>query len=559
MLQNVFKLFQKPATRRYRKRTGQRGGQQDQQNQQGQNAGPTSISPDLQANVTEIRRRFGQSGDIIFRTIMVQIDRPQQVMLIYVEGLVDKLLLTTGVLKPLLLGTQTLQQKRGLGRKDPLEKIRDLLVAVGELSEATTIDDVLADLPFGKIALFMQGMGKALLLNLVLWEDRTVDEPETETVVRGPREGFIETLRVNTSLIRRKIRSPHLRIEFLRLGRVTHTDVAVAYIDGTANLEILGEVRRRLERIDIDGILETGYIEDFLEDNPYSIFPQIFHTERPDVVAAGLLEGRIAILVDGTPFVLLIPAVFAQFLQSAEDYYERPHIAVWLRLVRYAAFLITLTAPSLYIALTTFHPEMLPTTLAMSVAAGREGVPFPAFVEALLMEVTFELLREAGLRLPKPFGQAVGIVGAVVIGEAAVRAGIVSPAMVIIVASTAIASFAVPAFSLAIAARLLRFPMMFLAASLGLFGVMTGLIAVTVHLASIRSFGVPYLSPIAPRGNMKDVVLRTFWWAMNKRPPLIGKYNPVRQRHPVRPHPPSEVQPQEKPFQDAKGGRRNER
>lgn len=559
MLQNVFKLFQKPATRRYRKRTGQRGGQQDQQNQQGQNSGPTSISPDLQANVTEIRRRFGQSGDIIFRTIMVQIDRPQQVMLIYVEGLVDKLLLTTGVLKPLLLGAQTLQQKRGLGRKDPLEKIRDLLVAVSELSEATTIDEVLADLPFGKIALFMQGMGKALLLNLVLWEDRAVDEPETETVVRGPREGFIETLRVNTSLIRRKIRSPHLRIEFLRLGRVTHTDVAVAYIDGTTNLEILGEVRRRLERIDIDGILETGYIEEFLEDNPYSVFPQIFHTERPDVVAAGLLEGRIAILVDGTPFVLLIPAVFAQFLQSAEDYYERPHIAVWLRLVRYAAFLITLTAPSLYIALTTFHPEMLPTTLAMGVAAGREGVPFPAFVEALLMEVTFELLREAGLRLPKPFGQAVGIVGAVVIGEAAVRAGIVSPAMVIIVASTAIASFAVPSFNLAIAARLLRFPMMFLAASLGLFGVMSGLIAVTVHLASIRSFGVPYLSPIAPRGNMKDVVLRTFWWAMNKRPPLIGKYNPIRQRHPVRPHPPSEIRPQEKPLQGTKGDRRNER
>ncbi|MGE5576878.1 MAG: spore germination protein [Syntrophothermus sp.] len=513
----------------------------------------------MQANVTEIRRRFGQSGDIIFRTIMVQIDRPQQVMLIYVEGLVDKLLLTTGVLKPLLLGAQTLQQKRGLGRKDPLEKIRDLLVAVSELSEATTIDEVLADLPFGKIALFMQGMGKALLLNLVLWEDRAVDEPETETVVRGPREGFIETLRVNTSLIRRKIRSPHLRIEFLRLGRVTHTDVAVAYIDGTTNLEILGEVRRRLERIDIDGILETGYIEEFLEDNPYSVFPQIFHTERPDVVAAGLLEGRIAILVDGTPFVLLIPAVFAQFLQSAEDYYERPHIAVWLRLVRYAAFLITLTAPSLYIALTTFHPEMLPTTLAMGVAAGREGVPFPAFVEALLMEVTFELLREAGLRLPKPFGQAVGIVGAVVIGEAAVRAGIVSPAMVIIVASTAIASFAVPSFNLAIAARLLRFPMMFLAASLGLFGVMSGLIAVTVHLASIRSFGVPYLSPIAPRGNMKDVVLRTFWWAMNKRPPLIGKYNPIRQRHPVRPHPPSEIRPQEKPFQGTKGDRRNER
>ncbi len=553
---NVFKLFKRPAANRRQKGAGQGGGQQGQP---GQNADQTSISPDLQANVLEIRRRFGQSGDIVFRTILVQIDRPRQVMLIYVEGLVDKPLLSSGVLKPLLLSTGTLQQKRGISRKDSLEKISDLLVAVGEVSEATTIDKVLADIPFGKIALFMQGMDRALLLSLPLWEDRTVEEPQSETVVRGPREGFIETLRVNTSLVRRKIRSPHLRIEFLRLGRVTHTDVAVAYIDGIANPEILAEARRRLERIDIDGILETGYIEEFLEDNPYSIFPQIAHTERPDVVAANLLEGRIAILVDGTPFVLLIPAVFAQFLQSPEDYYERPHIAVWLRLVRYGAFFITLAAPSLYIAITTFHPEMIPSALALSVAAGREGVPFPALVEALLMEVTFELLREAGLRLPKPIGQAIGIVGAVVIGEAAVRAGIVSTAIVIIVSTTAIASFAIPAFNLAIAVRLLRFPMMFLSASLGLFGLMVGLIAITVHMASVRSFGVPYLSPIAPGGNRKDVLLRTFWWAMIKRPPLIGKYNPVRLRQPERPHPPSETRPQEKPLPGNKGDRQNER
>ncbi|MCL4517364.1 MAG: spore germination protein [Firmicutes bacterium] len=551
MLKKILKLFGRPSSPS-KKGSAQTGNQ-------GHNTVLTPISPDLQGNVLEMRHRIGQSGDIVFRTILVQIDRPRQVLLVYTEGLVDKTLLSTGVLKPLLLGAQTLRQRGGIGRKDPLEKIRDLLVAVGEVTEAATIDEVLNNIFFGMIALFMEGMDKALLLNLVLWEDRAVDEPETETVVRGPREGFIETLRVNTSLVRRKIRSPHLRIEFLRLGRITHTDVAVAYIDGIANPEILAEVRRRLERIDIDGILETGYIEEFIEDEPYSVFPQIFHTERPDVVAAGLLEGRIAILVDGTPFALLIPAVFAQFLQSPEDYYERPHIAVWLRLVRYGAFFITLTAPSLYIALTTFHPEMLPTALAMSVAAGREGVPFPAFMEALLMEATFELLREAGLRLPKPFGQVVGIVGAIVIGEAVVRAGIVSPAMVIIVAIAAIASFAIPVFSMAIPPRLLKFPMMFLAASLGLFGVMVGLIAITVHLASIRSFGVPYLSPIAPRGSMKDVVLRTFWWAMIRRPPLIGKYNPTRQRHPVRPHPPREIQPQEKPFQGTRGDRQNER
>ena len=228
------------------------------------------------------------------------------------------------------------------------------------------------------------------------------------------------------------------------------------FIKGIVNDKVVEEVRKRLDRIDIDGILESGYIEELIQDETYTPFPTVYNTERPDVIAAGLLEGRIAILVDGTPFVLLVPALFTQYFQSAEDYYQRSDFGL-LRMLRYLALFIALLGPSLYIAITTFHQEMLPTALLISLAAQREGVPFPAFIEALMMEVTFEILREAGVRMPRAVGQAVSIVGALVIGQAAVEAGIVSAAMVIVVSITAIANFSFPSFNMAISIRILRF------------------------------------------------------------------------------------------------------
>ncbi|GAB6180514.1 hypothetical protein JCM14036_18330 [Desulfotomaculum defluvii] len=349
-------------------------------------------------------------------------------------------------------------------------------------------------------------------------------------MVRGPRDGFNETISNNTALIRRRIKSPNLRVEKLTVGQQTKTELCIVYIDGIARKEVINEVRNRINKIEIDGILESGYIEEFIEDTPMSPFPQIEHSERPDKVAAAILEGRIAILVDTTPFVLIVPTVFLQFIQSAEDYYERFPIGSLTRAVRVGAYFISVILPALYIALTSFHQEMIPTPLALSIAASREGVPFPSIGEAVIMEATFEILREAGIRLPKQTGQAVSIVGGLVIGQAAVQAGIVSQAMVIVVALTGISSFAIPAFNAAAAGRLLRFPLMFLASILGLPGILAGLSIVLIHLNGLSSFGVNYLSPVTSgkKDKYKDIIYRKPWWGMGHRPANIAGKNKTR-------------------------------
>jgi spore germination protein KA len=277
--------------------------------------------------------------------------------------------------------------------------------------------------------------------------------------------------------------------------------------------------------------LESGYIEELIEDNSYSPFPQLVNTERPDVAAANLLEGRVVILVDGTPFVLIAPISFFSLLQSPEDYYQRYMISSIIRILRFVFMVLSLLLPSLYVAVLTYHQEMVPTALLISVASSRESVPFPALVEALMMEVTFEALREAGVRLPKQVGAAVSIVGALVIGQAAVQAGLVSAPMVIVVAITGVSSFMVPHYTQGIALRMLRFPIILLAGTLGLLGVMLGVITIVVHLCTLRSFGIPYLTPIAPvKGReLKDALIRAPWWKMDTRPHLTGEFNSYRQ------------------------------
>jgi len=317
----------------------------------------------------------------------------------------------------------------------------------------------------------------------------------------------------------------------MKIGSYTNTDVVIAYIEGLADHTLIEEVENRLQRIEIDSVLESGYIEELIEDNSYSPFPQLVNTERPDVAAANLLEGRVVILVDGTPFVLIAPISFFSLLQSPEDYYQRYMISSIIRILRFVFMVLSLLLPSLYVAVLTYHQEMVPTALLISVASSRESVPFPALVEALMMEVTFEALREAGVRLPKQVGAAVSIVGALVIGQAAVQAGLVSAPMVIVVAITGVSSFMVPHYTQGIALRMLRFPIILLAGTLGLLGVMLGVITIVVHLCTLRSFGIPYLTPIAPvKGReLKDALIRAPWWKMDTRPHLTGEFNSYRQ------------------------------
>lgn len=314
----------------------------------------------------------------------------------------------------------------------------------------------------------------------------------------------------NTAILRRRLKDPHLTFESLFLGRRARKEVIICYLRGVTNPDLVNEVRRRLQKIDIDDPIESGYVENYIQDNPYSPFPQVQNTERPDRVEGALLEGRVAILIDGTPFSLIVPVTFPMLMQSPEDYYDRWIPASLIRMLRTLALFFALFLPALYVALVSYHQGLIPTKLAISIAGTREGVPFPTIVEAMFMEITIELLREAGLRLPKPVGQAVGIVGGLVIGQSAVEAGIVSPIMVIVVALTAISSFAFPQYPAAIAIRLLRFGMMLAASIFGLYGIILVFVLITSHVVRLKSFGINYAAPYVPNRvyTWKDLFLR---------------------------------------------------
>lgn len=472
-----------------------------------------------------LRERMGNSSDFIIREIGSISAGPYSFALCYIDGLTDPSLLAD------LLDSLTTDFGQSYhGGANPTAWFKDK-IPVGNLNVISSEQQMVNSILEGRVVIMVHGVQEAYAVSILGGQRRSVEEPTSQTVVRGPKEGFTEDISTNISLLRRKIRSADLRFESRSLGKFTQTKISVAYIKGIANPEVVTEIMSRLDKIDTDSILESGYIEEFIQDGVRSPFPTIYNTERPDTVAGGLLEGLVAILVDGTPFTLIAPVTFFRFIVSSEDYYQRYDLATFLRMIRFISFFVALLLPSIYIATTTFHQEMLPTTLLITLAAQRESTPLPALLEALVMEVTFEVIREAGVRMPRAIGPAISIVGALVLGQAAVQAGIVSAAMVIVVSFTAISNFVLPAINMAASVRLLRFILMFLAGTLGLFGILAGLVPLLAHLASLQSFGVPYLMPLAPfnKTNLKDVLLRVPWWKMTTRPVDIGDENPVRE------------------------------
>ncbi|WP_156158137.1 spore germination protein [Gordoniibacillus kamchatkensis] len=480
-----------------------------------------NLFPDLQQNEQMLRSLYPNCSDVVYRSFLV--GGTVNALLVYIEGLSDTSGIEEYVIAPLM--------REDLGVVDGIGQLAAACIFVSQTKEFTTFAECLEHLSNGYPVLLWDNEACGAALGLTKWEKRSIEEPVAETGIRGPREGFTETLRVNTSQIRRIIKSHLLRMEAVKLGEYTRTNVVLVYIEGLTDKTLVEEARTRLSRIRIDGIMESGYIEELIEDQGYSPFPQLLNTERPDVVCSCLLEGRIAILTEGSPFALIAPITLFTLFQSHEDYYQRFLVSTVLRWLRYSFILISLLLPSLYVAILTYHQEMVPGSLLISMASSREAVPFPALIEALIMEIAFEALREAGVRLPKQVGAAVSIVGALVIGQAAVQAGLVSAPMVIVVAITGIASFMIPRYIAGIAVRLLRFPLILLGGSLGLLGVMMGIIILVLHLCSLRSFGVPYLSTIATphMSELKDVLVRAPWWKLDTRPRLTGKYNKYRQ------------------------------
>ncbi len=522
------------------------------------------LSKDLNQNLSNLKSIYENCSDIVFRCF--QTKGFGQAALIFFEGLSNIEEINNQVLAKLMNaageqgssnqmtsasdwnhqaqnGTQELSQSPGRSSTDDHNQSAnkaqsrsqsyaqtksqppfnpEKILSISSISNVNTLTDVIDQVSTGNPVLLIEQQDVGYGLGLAKWEKRPIEEPTAETVIRGPREGFIESSATNTALLRRKIRSPQFKTKKLEVGRLTKTEIIISYIEGVADPTLITEVENRISRIDTDGILESGYLEDYIEDDPYSPFPQVLNTERTDVVTSYLMEGHVAIITDGTPFALVVPTTFYSLMQSAEDYYQRPILSTMIRWLRFLFIVISLMLPSLYVAVLTYHHEMVPTSLLISMAASREPIPFPAIIEALSMEIMFEILREAGIRLPKQVGSAVSIVGALVIGQAAVEAGIVSAPMVMVVAVTGIASFAIPRYNAGFALRMLRFPMLLLAGFLGFLGIMLGVIVIVIHLCTLRSFGVPYLSPIAPMkgSEMKDVFMRLPRWAQDARPHL---------------------------------------
>ncbi|MTI66916.1 MAG: spore germination protein [Firmicutes bacterium] len=479
------------------------------------------VSKDIDVNLEKMKEILVDCDDIIYREINGGEDLEHRFAIVYTDGLTDKELISDYALESLMHQSR-MKPTTDNFKHNLYELAKKGNVAVTEVSEVKSLEKAIDFVLIGETILLVDGFKKIMILSSRGWPMRGLSEPQTETVIRGPRDGFVETSKINTSLIRRRIRDPKLKLKYMQIGKRSKTDVAVMYIEDIVNDSILKEVKTRLKKIKIDAILESSYIEQLIEDNWLSPFPQLESTERPDAVAAALYEGRVALVIDNTPFTLLAPATFSIFMQSSEDYYDRWPIVSIIRLIRYLSLPLALLLPSLYIAITSYHPGMLPTALALYVASTRMGVPFPAFIEAFIMELTLEILREAGTRLSGPIGTTIGIVGGLVIGQAAVEAGIVSPLMVIIVAVTTIASFALPSNSFAAGFRLARFFFMLLAAVLGLYGIMLGLVLLGTHLVSLKSFGIPYFAPYSSAVDMasdlKDSFIRVPVNFMRKRP-----------------------------------------
>lgn len=361
---------------------------------------PLPLNPSLEVNLQEIGKRIGSSSDIVIRNFTNESLSSLSLTFIYIDGLVNADSVNQTVLQPLMENV-TLKGD-SITAEAAFSMIKDQMLPVGGVKEGKTLEVLLAMLFEGYTLILFEGLQVALAADTSGWEKRSINEPTSQGVIRGPKEGFTESLRTGTSMLRRRLKTTDLRIEEYKIGQRTQTGIAIIYLKGIASEQVLTEIRRRLDAINTDAILESNYIEEFIQDGGLTPFPTIQNTERPDAVAGGILEGQIGIIIDGTPFALLAPSTFFNFFQSSEDYYQRYDISSFLRLIRYGAFFVSMLLPALYIAVTTFHQEMLPTTLLISLAAQREGVPLPALAEALLMELTFDVLREAGCACRAP-------------------------------------------------------------------------------------------------------------------------------------------------------------
>ena len=461
-----------------------------------------------------------RNQDIMLREF--RIAHKTKALLVSVDGMVDRTTINQFVL-PQLMKPEGFKDFSG---KNLIEYITENVLSISQLTKISDYDSITTQILNGLSDLFIDGCSEALLIESRGNEKRNIERPVTEQVVRGSQEAFTENLRTNLTLLRRIIKNQKLITEILQVGKTNKVNSAILYIEGITDPKIVKEVRRRIKNINVDFVEGNGMLEQMIEDKPFGIFPQVVSTERPDRASSFLMEGQVIIIAEGCPFVMAVPTSFFRLFHSSEDVSLRWQYGTFIRLIRLLGVISALLLPGLYVALSLYHIELIPTPLLQSVIRARANVPFPTLVELLLMEISFELIREAGVRIPGVIGQTLGIVGALILGQVAVTAGIASPLLIIIVAITGLGSFTMPNFSMAISIRILRYFIIIAGGIAGFYGVLLVLTVILALGCNMKSFGVPFFAPIAPKTRTNpDVIIRQPIYKQEMRSDVINTPN----------------------------------
>lgn len=482
-----------------------------------------NINLNLKENLDLINDRIGKNNIVVTKSLLIGNEEQLEGAIIYINGLASKDIIDRDVLHPLMLHIkENLKDKPNI-----MEYISKKYITMSNTKIEKDINNILSSLKRGQTALLLENSDEAIIIDTSSGDYRSISEPTNESSIRGSREGFIEKLETNTSIIKRRIRDENLVIENMVLGRRTQRDLAIIYIDNIVDKNVLQELKYKLSSIDVDSVSLMGYIQQYIENDAYSIFPQSRTTERPDIVEGNLMEGRIAVMLEGTPMVLLTPSIFIEFFQAIEDYTQRTIVSSFTRILRALSVIIVITFPSIYLTLIKFNAELIPIKFVNTIIQSRSNIPLTPFMEILSMEIIVEFLREGGLRLPPKVNQTLSVVGGIIIGQAAIKAGIVSSSTLLIIGISIIAAFLTPNYDMSLAVRFIRFPMLILSNYLGLLGLTAGFFFLLVHICSLESLGVPYFS--FHNEEYKDIFVRSPLWTMNKRPDSIPNNNPIRQ------------------------------
>lgn len=484
------------------------------------NKDQSALTADLKANVEFISNIFKDNEALIKRYVENQDNTSIKGCVFYIDGMVNNKLLNEDIIKPFL--EYTFKHVCRLKASSLIDAVAKRITLSNSVEKTADIDKIIQAIVYGDTVMLIDNCKEALILNTKGWLVRAIAEPENEKVLRGPREGFNESIIANLAMIRRRLRTPDLKMKFKTFGVRSQTKGCICYLEGVVNKDVLAELEKRLSTFSIDGVLDVNYINEFIRDARHSPIKTIGSTERPDVAAAKLLEGRVALFLDGTPVVLTIPYLFIENFQSNDDYYLNYYFGTIGRILRVFALFLTTSVPAIYIALTCFHQEMLPTPLIVSITMARQGVPLPTVLEAFVMLIVFEILRETGSRVPSSIGQSLSIVGALVIGQAAVDAKLVSSPMIVIIATAGITGLIIPRIKGGVI--IARYTLLTVSSLLGLYGYILCMMGMLIYLFNISSFGIPIMTSAFNEGlkDKKDILIRFPWQSMKKRPKYIA-------------------------------------